>query len=121
MSPLQTARYAPALSTLRPQRLAAGDLLDVGGKSVAVFGCGDSGSYGDNFCDGIEELHATFEAAGAKLIGYVDSSPYTHSESKSEKAGQFLGCPFDEDNESDQSEERAAAWVAQLKKEGMPL
>merc|ERR1712151_1437366 len=95
--------------------------LDLSGKTVAVFGCGDSGSYGDNFCDGIEELHDTFEAAGAKLIGYVDSSGYTHSESKSEKAGQFLGCPFDEDNESDQSEERAAAWVAQLKKEGMPL
>jgi len=95
--------------------------VDLSGKSVAVFGCGDSGSYGDNFCDGIEELHATFEAAGAKLIGYVDSSGYTHSESKSEKAGKFLGCPFDEDNESDQSEERAAAWVDQLKKEGMPL
>merc|ERR1712217_352173 len=29
--------------------------------------------------------------------------------------------PFDEDNESDQSEDRAAAWVAQIKKEGMPL
>merc|ERR1719384_2246781 len=95
--------------------------VDLSGKSVAVFGCGDSGSYGDNFCDGIEELHATFEAAGAKLIGYVDSSGYTHSESKSEASGKFLGCPFGEDNESDQSEDRAAAWVDQLKKEGMPL
>jgi len=95
--------------------------VDLSGKPVAVFGLGDSGSYGDNFCDGIEELNATFEAAGAKLIGYVDSSGYAHSESKSDKGGKFLGCPFDEDNESDQSEERAAAWVDQLKKEGMPL
>jgi len=95
--------------------------VDLSGKTVAVFGCGDSGSYGDNFCDGIEELHSTFEAAGAKLVGYVDSSGYTHSESKSDTGGKFLGCPFDEDNESDQSEERAAAWVEQLKKEGMPL
>merc|ERR1719325_297580 len=95
--------------------------VDLSGKSVAVFGCGDSGAYGDNFCDGIEELHSTFEAAGAKLIGYVGSAGYAHSESKSETGGKFLGCPFDEDNESDQSEERAAAWVEQLKKEGMPL
>jgi len=33
--------------------------LDLAGKPVAVFGCGDSASYGDNFCDGIEELHET--------------------------------------------------------------
>jgi len=95
--------------------------VDLGGKPVAVFGCGDAGSYGDNFCDGIEELNSTFAAAGAKMIGYVDASGYTHSESKSDQGGKFLGCPFDEDNESDQSEDRAAAWVAQLKKEGMPL
>ncbi|MFC4290744.1 flavodoxin FldA, partial [Neobacillus cucumis] len=95
--------------------------VDLSGKPVAVFGVGDSGSYGDNFCDGIEELNSTFAAAGAKLIGYVDSSNYAHSESKSDQGGKFLGCPFDEDNESDQSEERAAAWVEQLKKEGMPL
>jgi len=95
--------------------------VDLSGKPVAVFGLGDSGSYGDNFCDGIEELNSTFAAAGAKMIGYVDSGNYTHSESKSDQGGKFLGCPFDEDNESDQSEERAAAWVEQLKKEGMPL
>merc|ERR1719317_1770708 len=95
--------------------------VDLSGKTVAVFGVGDSGSYGDNFCDGIEEWNSTFAAAGAKLIGYVDSSNYAHSESKSDQGGKFLGCPFDEDNESDQSEERATAWVEQLKKEGMPL
>merc|ERR1719450_53356 len=38
--------------------------VDLKGKPVAVFGCGDSQGYGDNFCDGIEELHDTFKAAG---------------------------------------------------------
>merc|ERR1712224_195972 len=28
--------------------------MDLAGKPVAIFGCGDSASYGDNFCDGIE-------------------------------------------------------------------
>merc|ERR1711904_491169 len=47
--------------------------LDLGGKPVAVFGCGDSAGYGDNFCDGIEEIHSTFEAAGAKMVGKVSA------------------------------------------------
>ncbi|CAE7534342.1 unnamed protein product, partial [Symbiodinium pilosum] len=41
---------------------------DLSGKKVAIFGCGDSQSYADNFCDGIEELHDAFKAAGATMI-----------------------------------------------------
>merc|ERR1711972_795859 len=88
---------------------------DLSGKPVAVFGCGDSEAYGDNFCDGIGELHDTFKAAGAKMMGYVDASAYNHQATKSERDGKFLGCPFDEDNQSDLSQDRAKDWVAQLK------
>merc|ERR1712118_377727 len=95
--------------------------LDLCGKPVAVFGTGDSSSYGDNFCDAIEELHSTFEAAGAKMVGYVPSSGYEHSESKSERDGKFLGLPLDQDNEDDKSQDRVSAWVKQLKGEGMPI
>lgn len=95
--------------------------MSLDGKPVAVFGCGDSQGYGDNFCDGIEELHETFKAAGAKMIGYVDASGYQHTESKSVRDGKFLGLPLDEDNEDDQTDDRVSSWVAQLKSEGMPL
>merc|ERR1712066_1101031 len=95
--------------------------LDLGGKPVAIFGCGDSQAYGDNFCDGIEELHETFKAAGAKMLGYVSASDYDYSESKSVSDGKFLGLPLDQDNEDDKSEGRVGAWVDQLKSEGMPL
>merc|ERR1712014_565899 len=88
---------------------------DLSGKTVAIFG------YGDNFCDGIEELHNAFQAAGAKMVGYVDASGYSFDESKSNKGGKFLGLPCDQDNEDDQSEGRVAAWVDQIKSEGMPL
>merc|ERR1712217_998530 len=69
---------------------------DLSGKTVAVFGVGDQ-------------------------EGYVSTDSYNHSSSKSVRGDKFLGCPFDEDNQSDMSEERASAWVAQLKSEGMPL
>lgn len=92
---------------------------DLKGKKVAVFGCGDSQGYGENFCDAIEELHNTFQAAGATMVGYTDASGYDFDESKSVKDGKFLGLPLDQDNEDDQSEGRVAAWVEQLKAEGM--
>jgi len=95
--------------------------LSLSGKPVAVFGCGDSVSYGDNFCDAIEEIHSTFAAAGAKMLGYVDSSGYEHSESKSDQGGKFLGLALDQDNEDDQTDGRVSAWLAQIKSEGMPL
>merc|ERR1712193_141974 len=69
--------------------------LDMCGKPVAIFGLGDQAGYGDNFCDGIEELHNTFEAAGAKMVGYVDAGPYDmYTESKSVKDDKFLGLPL---------------------------
>jgi len=95
--------------------------LDLSSKPVAVFGCGDSQGYGDNFCDVIEEIHSTFKAAGAKMIGSVDASSYEYDESKSVKDGKFLGLPLDQVNEEDQTEGRVGTWVEQLKGEGMPL
>ena len=43
--------------------------MDLKGKKVAFFGCGDSQSYGDYFCDAVGELHDQFSATGATLIG----------------------------------------------------
>ena len=43
--------------------------MDLSGKKVAFFGCGDSQSYGDYFCDAVGELHDQFSATGATLIG----------------------------------------------------
>ena len=86
---------------------------------MAVFGLGDSSSYGDNFCDAIEEIHGHFSAAGAKMVGYVSTDGYTFDDSKSVVDGQFLGLPLDEDSEDDLTEGRYTAWVEQIKGEGV--
>merc|ERR1712039_983969 len=57
----------------------------------------------------------TFSAAGAKMLGYVSSEGYEHSESKSEQDGKFLGLPLDQDNEDDKTEGRVKAWVDRLR------
>merc|ERR1711865_1293647 len=100
-----------------------GDLasLDLKGKKVAVFGCGDQSGYGDNFCDAIDELATCFKDRGADLVGSWSVDGYDHMESKSISGGKFVGLPCDEDCQPDQSEDRVKGWVAQIKGEGMPL
>lgn len=49
---------------------------------MAVFGCGDQHGYGDYFCDAMEELHSSFAAAAADMVGLWPTQGYEHSESK---------------------------------------
>jgi hypothetical protein len=56
--------------------------LSLQGRKVAVFGCGDQHGYGDYFCDAMEELHSSFAAAGADMVGAWPTDGYEHSESK---------------------------------------
>merc|ERR1719428_1546928 len=100
-----------------------GDLesIDLAGKKVAIFGLGDSGGYGDNFCDAMDELATCFSGRGAEIVGSVSTDSYEFEESKSVADGKFVGLACDEDNQPELSEERVNAWIDQIKGEGMPL
>ena len=87
------------------------------GKPVAIMGLGDSSSYGDYFCDAMEELYRAFERAGARLVGQVDISDYNYNSSKSVLNGRFCGLPIDEDSEPDLTDERLNRWAEQLRRE----
>ena len=93
--------------------------LDLSGKKVAVFGVGDQQSYNDYYCDAAGELYDLFEAKGCTMVGMTSTDGYDHSASKAEKDGKFVGLMCDEDNQYDQSEGRASAWIEQLKGEGV--
>jgi|EP00979_Chaetoceros_neogracilis_P014224 flavodoxin I len=92
--------------------------IDLDNTKVAVFGVGDQESYNDNFCDAAGELYDLFEAKGCKMFGLTSTEGYNHSESKAERDGKFCGLMCDEDNQYDMSDDRAKAWVSQLKEEG---
>ena len=100
-----------------------GDLagLKLSGKKVAVFGVGDQAGYSDNFNDAMDELASCFKKQGATIVGATATAGYDHEESKSVAGGKFIGLACDEDNQPEMSEDRAKAWVAQIKGEGMPL
>ena len=92
--------------------------LSIGGKHVAVFGCGDQSSYAENFADATGELHDVFENLGAKLFGYTSQEGYEHEASKSIRGDLFCGLICDAVNQDELTGERVQNWVAQLKTEG---
>lgn len=87
---------------------------DLSGKTVALFGCGDSESYPDTFVGGMAEIYNTAKAAGADVIGAVSTDGYTFDDSESVVDGNFVGLALDEVNEDDKTDERIEAWVAQI-------
>lgn len=86
------------------------------GKTVAVFGCGDSESYSDTFCGGMAELYNAAKDAGATMIGEVATDGYNFDDSEAVANGKFVGLALDEVNEDDKTDSRIEAWVEELKK-----
>lgn len=84
------------------------------GKIVALFGCGDSESYSDTFCDAMGLLYEGLKDSGCTFVGAVDDSGYTYSASVAATDGLFVGLALDDVNESDRTDDRVSAWAAQL-------
>lgn len=87
------------------------------GKIVALFGCGDSESYSDTFCDAMGLLYEGLKDSGCTFVGAVDDSDYTYSASVAAADGKFVGLALDDVNESDRTDDRVSAWAAQLQAE----
>ena len=84
------------------------------GKTVAIFGCGDSESYPDTFVGGMSELYNAAKEAGANIIGAVSTDGYTFDDSESVVDGKFVGLALDEVNEDEKTDARIDAWVAEI-------
>ena len=87
---------------------------DLSGKTIAIFGCGDSGSYSDSFCGGMGELYNGLTDSGATIVGAVAADDYDYSDSAAVVDGQFVGLALDEVNEADKTDDRIDAWVAAI-------
>jgi len=85
------------------------------GKTVALFGCGDSESYPDTFCGGMKELYDAAVEAGATVLPGVSTDGYTYDDSEAIDGDKFLGLALDEVNEDDKTEERIDAWLEAIK------
>ena len=88
---------------------------NLNGKTVALFGCGDSQSYSDTFCDGMGEIYRELQSSGCNIIGSTPTDGYTYDNSTAVASGRFVGLAIDDVNESEKTEERVSAWTDMLK------
>ncbi|WP_290540478.1 flavodoxin [Alistipes sp.] len=87
---------------------------NLSGKRVALFGCGDSGSYPDTFCDAVGLIFEALQATGCTFVGSCASEGYEATNSLICNEGQFLGLAVDE-SAPEKTDSRIAAWCEQLK------
>lgn len=85
--------------------------MDLSGHKIALFGCGDSSSYPDTFCNAIGLIHEGLKDTGATFVGQLPVEGYTFDDSAAVEGDKFMGLAIDEDNEDNMTEERIAAWV----------
>lgn len=85
------------------------------GKVIALFGCGDCGSYSDTFCGGMAEIYENLKDKGATLVGSVPTDGYSFDDSAAVVNGEFVGLALDDLNESDQTDARIDAWIESIK------
>jgi flavodoxin I len=89
--------------------------MDLSGKKVALFSCGDSASYSDTFCNAMGTLYDDLQGTGATFVGTgVSTDGYTFDDSSAVKDGKFVGLALDEVNEDFKTEERIKAWKAMV-------
>ena len=87
---------------------------NLAGKTIALFGCGDSSTYSDTFVGGIGELYNGIKASGAKFVGAVETDGYTFDGSEAVVDGKFIGLPLDDINEDDKTDTRIDNWIAEI-------
>ena len=88
---------------------------NLAGKTIALFGCGDSESYGDTFCSAIGEIYNALKDSGAKFVGAVSTDGYTYDDSAAVVDGCFVGLALDDVNEPDKTDCRIDAWLESIK------
>lgn len=89
------------------------------GKTIALFGSGDSASFSDTFCDGMGIIYNELKATGAGFVGAVPVEGYSFDDSAAAAGGSFVGLALDEVNEDGLTDQRINQWVEQLKAGGL--
>lgn len=90
--------------------------LDLEGKEVAIFGCGDD-SMSDTFCNSVGEIYHRLHSTKAMFIAPFNNDGYDYSHSESDVHGMIVGLCIDNVNHPDETPARIKAWVEEIKKE----
>ena len=89
--------------------------LDLSGKKVGLFGCGDSDSYPDTFCGALGQLYDGLQSTGCTFVGSFEPTDYNVVDSDVCRDGQFIGLAIDESDSDDKNQARLQAWCQLVK------
>ncbi len=89
--------------------------LDLSEKKVALFGCGDSDSYGDTFCGALAQIYDGLQNTGCEFIGAYEPTDYNVTDSDVCRNGLFVGLAIDEADSDDKNQARMDAWCELVK------
>ncbi len=89
--------------------------LSLAGKTVAVFGMGDSEGYADTYCGGMRKLYDNLKEQGATMVGEISTDGYEAVDTDAVVDGKFVGLALDDDNQEDLTDDRIANWVELIK------
>ena len=90
---------------------------NLNGKKVGIFGCGDSASYPDTFCDAVGLIYQALQPTGCTFIGTYEPDGYAVEGSQILKDGKFVGLAIDDMNEDNLTESRIDRWIERIKQE----
>ena len=92
--------------------------LNLTGRYVAFFGCGDQIGYPEWYQDAIGMLHEKLTAKGATPLAYWSTEGYEFEQSKAATTNNhFVGLAIDEDNQHELTQERVEQWCQKLMQE----
>ena len=91
--------------------------VDLTGKKVAVFGCGDSVGFPDTFCDALAILAEKAVERGAELIGRLPGAAFPDVSSRCLQDGRLVGLAVDELNDQGGTAARLAAFEDAVRKD----
>lgn len=88
---------------------------DLKGKKVALFGCGNSVSNSDTFCNSLATIKEELNQTGCTFVGDYTPTDYEYDETRCLQDGKLIGLLADEDNESEKTPARLATWIEAIK------
>lgn len=88
--------------------------LDLRGKKIALFGCGDD-TMSDTFCNAVGKMYDMLKDSGATFVGRFDVAGYDFEKSDAVTAGEAMGLLIDNVNHENLTDRRINEWCDLLK------
>lgn len=90
------------------------EVLDLNGKRVAIFGCGDE-TMSDTFCAAVGIIYERMQRTGAMFIAPFNADEYHYDHTPAEIDGKIRGLLLDEVNHPEFTATRLVEWTNEIK------